>query len=209
MDTTRATGVTEPRTEDPPGAEDEEERFRSVFEANYTRLVGYAVRRTSSAEDAADAVAETFLTAWRRLDVLPVGEAATLWLYGTIRRVLANQRRSEGRRSHLSDKLALELASMGLRSDHSTSDTGSIATAFRGLSPADRDLLGLVVWENLGPSDLAVVLGCSTNAAKIRLHRARRHLARLLAQADADPEQFPLNEPVRRVVGPYVENQEI
>jgi DNA-directed RNA polymerase specialized sigma24 family protein len=44
-----------------------------------------------------DAVAEVFLTAWRRLDAVPEGDAARVWLYATARRVIANQRRS-GRR---------------------------------------------------------------------------------------------------------------
>jgi RNA polymerase sigma-70 factor (ECF subfamily) len=33
------------------------------------------------AEDAADVVAETFLVAWRRLDSVPGGDEARLWLY--------------------------------------------------------------------------------------------------------------------------------
>lgn len=43
-------------------------------------------------KDAADAVAETFLVAWRRLPEVPSGEEARPWLYGVARRTLANQR---------------------------------------------------------------------------------------------------------------------
>ena len=46
------------------------------------RLLAYALRRTASSEDAADAVAETFGIAWRRFDQLPQGESSVLWLYG-------------------------------------------------------------------------------------------------------------------------------
>jgi hypothetical protein len=49
-------------------------------------ILGYALRRTTSPDDAADILAETFLTAWRRLDELPSGEEAGLWLYGVARR---------------------------------------------------------------------------------------------------------------------------
>lgn len=51
--------------------------------------------------DAADAVAETFLVAWRRLGEVPDGREARLWLFGVCRRVLANHRRGELRRRHL------------------------------------------------------------------------------------------------------------
>ena len=40
----------------------------------------------------------------------------------------------------------------------------------------DREILRLSAWEGLSPIELAAVLGCSHNAAGIRLHRARRAL---------------------------------
>ncbi|MBG0813570.1 hypothetical protein HS045_04950 [Planomonospora sp. ID82291] len=46
----------------------------------------YAVRRSDSTDDVADVIAETFLVAWRRLDDVPDGDAAVLWLYGAARR---------------------------------------------------------------------------------------------------------------------------
>jgi hypothetical protein len=43
-------------------------------------------------------MADVFLIAWRRLDEVPEGEAARVWLYATARRVIANRKRSERRR---------------------------------------------------------------------------------------------------------------
>lgn len=43
-----------------------EERFRDVYAAHFDAVLGFALRRTHRAEDAADAVSETFLVAWRR-----------------------------------------------------------------------------------------------------------------------------------------------
>lgn len=59
------------------------ERFCALYEQNRPRIVAYAMRRCPSREDATDLVAETFLIAWRRLDDLPTGEGALLWLYAT------------------------------------------------------------------------------------------------------------------------------
>ncbi|HSH59182.1 MAG TPA: sigma factor, partial [Acidimicrobiales bacterium] len=67
------------------------ERFHRIYDTNYERILGYALRRTATVEDAYDVVSETFLTAWRRLDDVPDGERARLWLYGTARNVLTNQ----------------------------------------------------------------------------------------------------------------------
>ena len=65
------------------------ERFAQTFEEHYRAVTAYALRRTTPAE-AEDAVAETFLVAWRRLDELP--EEAKPWLLG----VALVRRRSRG-----------------------------------------------------------------------------------------------------------------
>jgi RNA polymerase sigma-70 factor, ECF subfamily len=50
----------------------------------------------------------------------------------------------------------------------------------------DRELLLLIAWEGLEPSQTARVLGCSRNAPAVRLHRARKRLAAALSDADTD-----------------------
>jgi RNA polymerase sigma-70 factor (ECF subfamily) len=87
-----------------------QERFRHVYAEHFDRVLGYALRRVGRPEDAADVVAETFLVAWRRLRDVPHEPATRLWLYGVARRVLANQRRGERRRTALGQRLAADLA---------------------------------------------------------------------------------------------------
>ena len=76
-----------------------QQQFEAVYTANFGPILGYVLRRTRNGDDAADVVAETFLTAWRRFDEVPPGERARLWLYGVARRVLANHHRGVRRRS--------------------------------------------------------------------------------------------------------------
>ncbi len=91
-------------------SDEDRRRFETLYGATYHQLMGYALRRTADPADAADVVAETFLVAWRRIDVVPTGDAARLWLYGTARRILANQRRGSQRRLALADRLRQDLA---------------------------------------------------------------------------------------------------
>ena len=155
-----------------PAREDERcARFRALYEANYDSILGYALRRVPHA-DALDVVAETFTVAWRRFARVPDGDEARLWLYGTARRVLANHQRADRRRARLHGRLA-EMPRMG-----STEPAqGTAAAAFARLRPEDRELLALVAWEGLDAPQLARVIGCSANAARIRLHRARKRFA--------------------------------
>ena len=166
----------------PKDIRERREIFGALYQANYHLIVGYVLRRTSSAEDAADVVAETFLTAWRRLPQVPSSEESRLWLYGVARRVLANHHRTLRRRSRLVDRLRDDLSSVPHASP-SPSYGGLVEEVLARLREDDRDILGLVAWEGLTHAEIGTVLGCSTNAAKIRVHRARRRFAAELAVA--------------------------
>src|SRR4029453_17485333 len=84
---------------------DAKRRFDELFAQHRSDIVAYCRWRAAAASDAEDAVAEVFLTAWRRLNRIPERDAARVWLYATARRVLANQHRSRRRRLALSERL--------------------------------------------------------------------------------------------------------
>lgn len=177
-------------------------RFEAVYAANHMSILGYALRRTASHDDAADILAETFLTAWRRLDELPSGDEARLWLYGVARRVLANFYRGERRRSALAERLRSEL-SYAYVPPELTGETARLADALRRLPEQDRELLTLAAWEGLDYGQIAVVFACSRNAVRIRLHRARQKLAKELNSYPERLRATPLPPPLpaRGVVG--------
>jgi RNA polymerase sigma-70 factor (ECF subfamily) len=55
-----------------------------------------------------------------------------------------------------------------------------LLTALASLREEDREALLLVAWDRLRNADAARVIGCSTSTFAVRLHRARRRLARVL-----------------------------
>ena len=162
-----------------------EERFRRLFDQDRSPLLAYALRRTRSAEDAADVLAETFAIAWRRLDDIPPDPMALSWLYGTARGVVANLGRRTATRSALVERLGAELLRGGqVVNDAVVDGTGALAEALARLNEGDREVLTLAAWEGLGSKELGQALGCSPTAARLRLHRAR---ARLRAQLENEP----------------------
>lgn len=167
----------------PPGRE---ARFTALFESTHRALLAYAVRRVTEPADAADVVAESFLVAWRRIDDVPNGAEARPWMFGVARRVLANARRGDRRRLALADRLRAHLTEVV---DPPTGPGSDVERALALLSDDDRELLRLVAWEELAREEIAVVLGISRTAVRVRLHRARRRLAdqlAVLAAADGD-----------------------
>jgi RNA polymerase sigma-70 factor (ECF subfamily) len=154
-------------------------RFESLFSAHRHQVLAYALRRTAIAADAEDVTAETFTIAWRRLTEVPPEPLP--WLYGVARRILANQRRSSGRRLALFERLRPDPdvpTPIVLGED---ADTPAMV-ALRRLRPDDQEILRLLAWEGLGNNEIAVVLGVTANAVAIRLHRARQRFAALIEQ---------------------------
>jgi len=166
------------------------QRFEEIYDAYSGLILAYAARRTGNAADAADIVAETFTVAWRRLGDVPAGDQARPWLYGVARGVLANHHRSIRRRRRLDERAIAEFAPLIVvePADPDGPEAGRIAAALDALSATDRELLTLVGWDGLDPGEIASVLGTSPATVRVRLHRARKRFARLLA---ADGMQRP------------------
>lgn len=152
--------------------------FEALFTAESRAILGYALRRTQAAEDAADVVAETFLVAWRRIEDVPRGPDARLWLYGVARRVLANHLRGAERRHRLGERLRAQLMEhVEVAYDHDAHDAVDLVRqAMLRLDEDDRELLQLTNWEGLTPTELATAMSVPAATVRTRLHRARKRL---------------------------------
>jgi RNA polymerase sigma factor (sigma-70 family) len=158
-----------------------------------TAVLGYALRRSATREDAADVVAETFTIAWRRRAEMPVDPEETRpWLFGIARRCMANTTRSTERAGRLAARLAESLTSASVPEPSEVhegrADSLVVREALDQLSPADRELVTLIAWEGLTPAQAATALGLSAGTTRVRLHRARTRLRTALATT-TDPEE--------------------
>jgi len=158
-----------------------EERFRALFARHYPAVFRYAGRRLGR-EEAADAAAEAFTIAWRKIAHIPPEPETLPWLYGVARRVVANAERGRRRRERLAARAAGETAEAAPHAE-----PAGVLSALAGLRPDDREVLRLAAWQGLDPREMGLVLGCSPNAAAIRLHRARRRLEEALTDTEGQP----------------------
>jgi RNA polymerase sigma-70 factor (ECF subfamily) len=170
---------------------DRREAFEELFNAHYWAVRGYVLRR-SPAPTVDDVVSETFLVAWRRLDV--IGADPLPWLLGVARRVLANQQRAERRRGALTVRLQGLFPGQAPDWEPPRAMRDELAGAMGRLSPQEREALLLVAWEGLEPARAARAAGCSAAAFRTRLHRARRHVAAALADPSIAPTSSTAGE---------------
>ncbi|MGH9079239.1 MAG: RNA polymerase sigma factor [Acidimicrobiales bacterium] len=164
-------------------------RFRALYESTFKDIYAYAARALfPNQSEIDDVTAEIYLVAWRRLDALPDSPEDRLWLFGVARNVVANTRRSTNRRHQLADRMHRQTRLPLGSPDSSPVD---VANALRRLSPKEREVMQLVVWDELTAAEAAKVLGCSVNVVEVRLHRARKRLARWLQAANDGPDVHP------------------
>lgn len=151
--------------------------FSALYTRHYGHVLAYARRRTDETA-ARDVTAETFLVAWRRLDVAL--ERGLPWLYATAALTLRNHHRSEHRTGAVAERLASLAPAPADDHAEGHASRDAVRRAVRSLPEGDRELLLLTVWEQLDVRSAALVVECSTGAAHVRLHRARRRLRALL-----------------------------
>jgi len=157
-------------------------RFQALFAAHQARIQSFCLRRLT-AEDAHEATAETFVTAWRRIDDVPKGDEGAAWLFGVARNVVRNMQRGGRRRI----RLAARVGSFGGVAPEEpepqvirNAEHAGVDAALRRLRPDDSEILRLKAWDGLTHEAIGKVLGISARAAEGRYARALNKLAREL-----------------------------
>ena len=171
----------------------EEALFAQLYNRHYRPIHDFCRRRVTS-DLVDDAVAETFLTAWRRLDDVPIGDEALLWLYRVAYRVIGHQWRSTARRRRLEDRLRSVVHRPASAADESIVDGHEhhlVLAAAARLDETDGEVLRLVAWEQLSFADIAALLEIEPNAVKQRLQRAKQNLAREYCRLEAHQTSTP------------------
>jgi RNA polymerase sigma factor (sigma-70 family) len=172
----------------PSSARSDRAAFEVLYRSTGSAVLGYALRRAATPDDAHDAVAETYTVAWRRRADTPVDpDEVRPWLFGIARRCLADIDRSAARATRLGAKLADAFVPGTIPDPAVGEDYAPVRAAMAGLPDADRELVSLVAWEGLTPSQAAVALGLSPAATRVRLHRARARLKHALSISVVQP----------------------
>jgi len=183
------------------------ERFQALYAEHHARVYAYAVSRVGR-QLADEVVSEVFLVVWRRLADVPA--PALPWLLTVARNTACNQFRGSARQRSIGAELRAWVSEAELSEPdvaEAVAERICVLTALATLPEADRELLTLVAWHGLKPNEAAQVVGCSTAAYFVRLHRARRRLERAMADpperaATEPPERAATEPPERAAVDP-------
>ncbi len=153
--------------------------LEQLFDQHSRQLRAFAVRRVG-ADAADDIVSEVFATAWRRRDDVP--DEPLAWLFQTARHGVLHHVRTTSRQSSLrtNARHGSRPASTPSAEDQSRALVEAILDQ---LPRTEAEILRLTVWEQLTPSEIAVVLAITPGAARTRLMRARQRAQELYEAA--------------------------
>jgi RNA polymerase sigma-70 factor (ECF subfamily) len=144
-----------------------------VYERHAPAVFRYLARRIGPpvAEDLLGEVFAAAVTARLRVQPHPSGSALP-WLYGIAGNVLRSHLRRSPARALVDDSLVVDWDAVDTRLD-AGARRQELRVALAALTEGERELLLLIAWEGLTPTEAAHVLGLTPVAARSRLHRAR------------------------------------
>ena len=177
--------------------------FGELFRRHRDRLWAVAVRTLSDPEEAADALQDAMIAAFRRADSFRGDSAVTTWLHRIVVNAALDRTRRRAARPTTpcldEDTLdALATASQSLADPSASSDTAiDVRAALRQLVPEQHAALVLVDMLGYPVADAAQALGVSEGTVKSRTARGRARLRPRLAhlRPGALPEHDRRNQP--------------
>jgi RNA polymerase sigma-70 factor (ECF subfamily) len=175
-------------------ARNDPEAFRELYERYAAWMRAWFLRHTSSDNAALDLTAETFAQAWnasRRFRDEAGGSAAP-WLFGIARNLLRQYHKHNRIETAARQRLGIPIAFAECE-DYERVDERDEATVLgprlrsgvRSLPSEQRRALQLRVVHGLPYEEVAGRLGCSQNAARLRVSRALRALTAHMGGAEA------------------------
>ena len=158
--------------------------FGLLFARHRDRLWAVALRTLGDANDAADALQDAMISAFRRADSFRGDSAVTTWLHRIVVNACLDLLRRRAARPATSGLAAdaLDALAAGHRQEQPDSDTAlDVTAALRTLPPEQRAALVLVDMLGYPVAEAAAVLGVSEGTVKSRCSRGRARLLPRLA----------------------------
>jgi RNA polymerase sigma-70 factor (ECF subfamily) len=154
--------------------------FRAFYREHRDRLFAYLMRSTGDYFLSGDILQESFT---RYLEKYGEEAPKPALLYTIARNAVVDGHRLKGREAPLSDTLDLSRnnpeAHMMVNEDYRR-----VMAGMQGLEREERDILSLVVSSGLPYRDVARITGTSEANVKVRVHRARVKLKKIMDTGD-------------------------
>lgn len=177
------------------------EAFEELMIRHESRLFHFLCQKMRSREDAEDVAQKTFITAWQRIHQYRTKAAFATWLYTIARNFAISHFRKHGKVTECElESAGEELVQSQTPADELLRDEQH-ATLWRvaraTLKEDAFDALWLRYQDHLSIAEISQTLNRPETTVKVKLHRARKALARAL---EAEDEAALSNQPAPAAV---------
>ena len=193
--------------------EGDPDAFSELVHRHRDRLWALALRTTGHPDDAADALQEALISAFRRAGTFRGDSQVTTWLHRIV--VNACLDRLRRRQATATFPLPDDDDRMPMLSSPASEDAAvaserraDVLGALRQLSDHQRAALVLVDMEGYSVEEAADILGCAVGTVKSRCSRGRARLVPLLTSYRGNPRAPSDVKPVVPVVSPRAERRQ-
>jgi RNA polymerase sigma-70 factor (ECF subfamily) len=153
---------------------DQKAHFLELLKASYGRWQGIA--RAYAGKDSEDLFQEILLRIWGSLDTFREESALTTWSYRVALNTAMCWRRSEQtRRRRLPIRAGFSPALIPSRAAGSDC-SDALERLLAGLTAEDKAIL-LLFLDDIGYAEMALILGATPGALRVRVHRIKKQLA--------------------------------
>jgi RNA polymerase sigma-70 factor (ECF subfamily) len=168
--------------------EGSDEAFRSLVTRHKRRVFGLAARFARDSDELEDICQDVFIKAYENLDSFRGDAPFEHWLIRiashTCHDALRKRKRETGNSSY--DDMVHGVADLAAEARHSAHQARSLLKwAMGGLSPDEQLILTLLELEEYTVREVAALTGWSEANVKVRGHRARQALKRILEENNA------------------------
>ncbi len=162
--------------------------FAGIVEAYQDRIYSFALRLLRDPVAAEDAAQEAFVKAFRALSSYNTAQPFSPWLFRIAHNACMDALRAGSRNVSMDDENFPDLPDRGPGVAESVSDSidsERIEALLASLPPLYSEALQLQYREDMGPAEIARVMGVPEGTVKARLFRGREMIKAKLRAADA------------------------
>lgn len=162
--------------------------FATIFD-RHAETIHRLIARRLGRQLADDLASDTFRIAFERRATFDASyTSAAPWLVGIALNLVRRHHRQEGRRLRATARAAARqahgldpLIDVDVRID-AADDASAALAGLAALRHEDREVLLLIAWEDMSPTEIGLALGIPAGTVRSRLHRARGALREAMDQ---------------------------
>ena len=156
------------------------ENFQDFYKKQKDKLFSYLIRMTGDYHLSMDVMQESFLRCLEKYENKTVNNSL---LYTIARNVVIDYSRKDKRKREF-EQHSIDQQVSGENDLYIKQEYRRVIKAMKTLETDEREILAMVLTENLKYREIASILGIKENNVKVKVHRARKRLREILQHGE-------------------------